>query len=188
MRKQISTHIQQCDTCQRYRQKPTNRAPLMPIAAPAGAFQRLGIDIIGPLPVTSWGRRYILTIEDHLTKWPEAFAIETANAQTIIRILYDEVFSRHSVPKEIITDQGREFVNKAMKAFASSFKIKLWPTTAYHPQANGLTEQMNQTIKWGLSRTRDQLNWDIYLLAILFSIYTSKVTATQQTPFYLVYG
>ena len=47
---------------------------------------------------------------------------------------------------------------------------------------------MNQTIKQGLSRTQDQLNWDIYLLAILFSIRTSKATATQQTPFYLVYG
>ena len=75
-----------------------------------------------------------------------------------------------------------------MKTFASNFRIKLWQTTAYHPQANGLTEQMNQTIKRGLSRTQDQLNWDIYLPAILFSIHISKATATQQTPFYLVYG
>ena len=125
MRKQISAHIQQCDTCQRYQQKPTECTPLMPITVPAGAFQRLGIDIIGSLPVTSQGRCYILTIEDHLTKWPEAFAIETANAQKIIGILYDEVFSHHSVPKEIITDQDHEFVNKAMKTFTSNFKIKL---------------------------------------------------------------
>ena len=119
----------------------------MPIPAPAGAFQRLGIDIIGPLPVTCQGRYSILTIEDHLTKWPEVFAIETTDAQTIIGILYDEIFSCHGIPQEIITDQGCEFVNKAMKTFASNFKIKLRPTTAYHPQANGLTERMNQTIK-----------------------------------------
>ena len=58
-------------------------------------------------------------------KWPEVFAIETADAQTIIGILYDEVFSHHGVLKKIITDQGCKFVNKAMKTFASSFKIKL---------------------------------------------------------------
>ena len=73
-------------------------------------------------------------------KWPEVFTIETADAQTIIGILYDEIFSHYGFSQEIITDQGHKFVNKAIKTFASNFKIKLRQTTAYYPQMNELTE------------------------------------------------
>ena len=112
MRKQISTHIQQCDTCQRYQQKPTDKAPLMPISASARAFQRLGIDIIGPLPVTCQGRYYILTIEDHLTKWPEVFAIETANTQTIIGILYNKFSATMVSPRKSLQTKAENLSTK----------------------------------------------------------------------------
>jgi hypothetical protein len=47
------------------------------MAIPVGyPFEIMGADIIGPLPVSNNGHRYILTFTDHFTKWVEAFALK----------------------------------------------------------------------------------------------------------------
>ena len=72
-------------------------------------FQRIAMDVIGPLPCTQRGNRFILTICDYATRYPEAIALHSVKAPRVAKELVN-LFSRVGVPDEILTDQGTNFV------------------------------------------------------------------------------
>ena len=95
------------------------------------------MDLIGPLPVTSQGNRYIIVMTEYLTKWVEAKAIPNKKAETIAEFLYNDVIARFGTPERMLTDQGTEFVNELMTLFWNKYRVKHIITTPYHPQGNG---------------------------------------------------
>ena len=155
IRQQVIDFIQTCLICQQYQQKGKSQAPLQPIEPPVNILERWGIDVIGPLPATICHNKYILVLVEHLSKWPEAFPMQLADALTITGHLH-EITRRYGAPKELISDQGTEFINKLVSTYAKIHGIQLKQTTAYYPQTNGMTEQMNQTIKKGLAKSAKQ--------------------------------
>ena len=68
-------------------------------------FDRIALDIVGPLPKTSRGHRYILVLVDYATPYPEAQPLRAATAKAVARELM-LLFSRVGIAKEVITDQG----------------------------------------------------------------------------------
>ena len=95
---------------------------------------------MGPLPWTLTGKRYIILAIDFFTKWPEAVAVEEADAQTVVKFLHQDIICRHGVPEEITSDRGTEFLNDLVKEFERTYHIKHIKTTTYHPQGNGQKE------------------------------------------------
>ena len=77
----IKKYVETCDVCQR-QGKPTRTEEMRPIKV-GQAFDRLGIDIVGPLKPTSMKKRYIIVATDYFTKWPEARAIEKVDSITV---------------------------------------------------------------------------------------------------------
>ena len=71
----------------------------------------LGIDLMGPYPTTPRENKYIFTCTDFFTKWVEAFPIKSKNENCVGECLA-KIFYRHGAPEKILSDQGREFVNK----------------------------------------------------------------------------
>lgn len=68
-------------------------------------FERVGLDIVGPIPKSARGHQYMLVIVDYAPRYPEAVPLRKANAQQIAKELF--LFSsRVEIPKEIIADQG----------------------------------------------------------------------------------
>jgi hypothetical protein len=109
MREDISIWISQCEICGA--NKPPNKsskAPLgsMPMEAP---LYRMGTYLLGPLPVTPRGNKYILTITDYFTKWVEIVAVPDQTAVTCAQIMLNEVVCRFGCPLAIHSDQGRNF-------------------------------------------------------------------------------
>ena len=78
---------------------------------PSQSWKQIGIDIVGPLPCTEHGNKYIIVVTDYFTKWPEAKASPTKEAGNVADFLFD-LFLRHGCPDIAISDQGREFCNK----------------------------------------------------------------------------
>ena len=68
---------------------------------------------MGPLTMTSQGNQYILTMTCYFSKWVEAFPTSDNTAVTVARALYT-ANCRHGAPNDIVTDQGREFVNQVV--------------------------------------------------------------------------
>ena len=102
---------------------------------------------MGPLPQTWNGKKYVIVAIDHFTKWVEARALESNDAQNILTFVYEDIICRHGVPQIITSDRGSEFVNELIKALTRVYKIHHIKTTAYHPQGNGQTERTNDTLK-----------------------------------------
>ena len=81
-------------------------------------------------------------------------------------------------------------MNELMATLYQEFRIRHITTTAYHPQANGLVERANQTLKNTISKAVSQYggDWDLYLPSALFAIRTMRQDSTRFTPFELLYG
>ena len=125
-------------------------------------MERIAMDILGPLPTSDNGNKYILIVSDYFTRWVEAYPIADQEAQTIADVLTKEFICRFGVPLLIHTDQGRNFESKLMAEVCELLDIKKTRTTAYHPQSDGMVERFNQTLEAQLSKFADhnQRYWD----------------------------
>jgi transposase InsO family protein len=74
---------------------------------------------------------------DYVTKWVEAKPLLHANEQSIVDFLFEDIFTRFGVPREIVTDQGAQFTSKLVQKIIEQYKIKHRKSSPYHPQANG---------------------------------------------------
>ena len=115
-------------------------------------FQRVAIDIIGPLnPRTTHGNKYILTLVDYATRYPEAVALPSIEAERVAEALL-EMFCRLGIPREMLTDRGSQFTSDMMNELSRLLSLKQLTTTPYHPMCNGLVEGFNGTLKMMLKR------------------------------------
>ncbi|KAL1250544.1 hypothetical protein QQF64_018340 [Cirrhinus molitorella] len=81
-------------------------SPLIPLPFIEVPFERIGMDLVGPLPKSSRGHEHILVIVDYATRYPEAVPLRKATAKAIAQELF-LLFSRVGIPAEILTDQDR---------------------------------------------------------------------------------
>ena len=94
MKQDIQEHIRTCDRCQK-RNPRKDEIARQASKMPDYLFQHIGIDVIGPLPWTMTGKRYIVLAIDWLTKWLEAQAIESADAQTIAQFIHEQIIYQY---------------------------------------------------------------------------------------------
>ena len=190
MYEDVRTYIESCDSCQR-RGRARRRERLLPLKVGV-PFDKIGIDIKGPLPLTTKGNRYLVVAMDYFTKWPEAKAIPNAQAKTVARFIFDEIICRHGVPKEILSDRGTHFNNNLIEELCRRYDTKHRLTSSYRPQTNGMVERFNRTIGESLAKLiipkDENKEWDDYVNAVLLAYRTKKHETTGFTPFYLVYG
>ena len=107
----VEKWVKECKQCQR-RNSPPHRAqaPLETIQAEY-PFQKISWDIMGPLPVSAKGHKYILVVTDLFTKWVEAFPLRSTESTTLATVLVDEIVCRlYGVPTNIHSDQGANLV------------------------------------------------------------------------------
>ena len=103
-----------CPQCQLVARKlKSKRAPLKPVEIVTEPFKKIAIDIVGELPRTTTGHKYILTIVDYATWYPEAIPLRTRNAKTVAEALI-QYFSGVGIPDEIVSDQGSNFMSKLL--------------------------------------------------------------------------
>ena len=152
-------------------------------------FHRIAMDIVGPLPRTRSGNKYVLTICDYATKYPEAIPLPSIEAERIAKELVI-VFSRMGIPKEILTDQGTKFMSTLLQEVYQLLNITPIRTSPYHPQTNGLVERLNGTLKSMIKKftSKSQKDWDECLPYFLFAYREAVKESTGFAPFELLYG
>ncbi|RWS21970.1 pol polyprotein-like protein, partial [Leptotrombidium deliense] len=190
MSKDVKTYIESCKECQFSNQKSKMKHGLMQQMPTASPFQIVAIDFAGPLPKTSRQNEYIVVLIDFGTRWIEAKALRSATADSVINFLQESVFLRHSIPKQLISDRGVQFVSGKFQEFLNENGVKHTQTSAYHPQSNGCVERQNRTLKNIMSKyvASHQKDWDLILPYAVYACNTSEQKSTKQTPFRLLYG
>jgi len=118
-----------CPECTEYhRGKLAKQGPLKPVL-PGAPYERWYIDLTGPHPKSERGHLWILTCMDSFTKWTEAFPLRNKEAETVAKVLVEQVFSRFGVPLSMLSDQGKEVDGRIMNEVCRLFGIKKLRTT-----------------------------------------------------------
>jgi len=101
-----------------------------------------------------------------------------------------QIYSRVGVPREILTDQGTQFISDLMKEVERLLSIRHMITTPYHPQCNGLCERFNGTLKQMLKKlcVEKPKDWDRYIEPVLFAYREGPQESLGFSPFELLYG
>lgn len=192
MDKDIEEYVRTCQKCNERKTSVTDRAPVpMQITTPlTRPFQKVALDIVGPLPKTHAGNQYILTFQDHFSKYPEAFPLTDQKAGTIAKVFVEEIICRHGTPEKLLTDQGANFTSELFQEMCKLLRIDKLQTTAYHPESNGIVERSHQTIMAGLSQfiEEDQRNWDVWLPYVMMAYRSTPHNTTKYSPYYLLHG
>ena len=187
----ITRYCRSCDVCQRTCPKgKVGKVPLGKMPLLDTPFKRVAVDIIGPIdPVTDKGNRYILTVVDYATRYPEAVPLKRITTEAVAEALVG-IYSRVGVPEQILSDMGKQFVSDLMKEVNRLLSIKQLTTTPYHPACNGLVERFNGTLKSMLRKmsTERPKDWDRYVDPLLFAYREAPQESLGFSPFELLYG
>ncbi|QRV93047.1 Retrovirus-related Pol polyprotein from transposon [Ceratobasidium sp. AG-Ba] len=191
MESTIKDYIRQCDLCQKAKPKRHGqRGFLQSIPIPSQPFEVVTMDFITDLPESN-GYDAILTIVDKLTKYTHFIPCKkTINEVETALLFHDHIWSHYGLPRQIITDRDSRWTGSFWEHLTSLVGIKRSLTTAYHPQADGQSEIMNQTLEIALrSFVAPSLdNWDTILSGFTFAYNTTTHTSTGFTPAYLLRG
>ena len=186
----VATYCRTCDTCQKTAKFHNPQiAPLHPLPIVGAPFQRIGIDILGPLPRTPARKAYILVVCDYGTRFPFAIPLANIEAGTIAEALIG-IFSDFGIPKEIQSDQGTDFTAKLTKELYHMLGIDPVFSTPYHAATNGLVENFVGTMK-SMIRSLSEVElktWDKYIPLFLFAYREVPHDSLGFSPFELVFG
>ena len=185
----IKAFIEQCPTCQaNARNLPRTRLQITD--TPTKPFEKLGIDLIGPLLPSKSNNRYILTVICHLTGWAEAYAIPDKTSRSVWNALYTQFFSRYGFPQCIVTDCGKEMTSCDIRTNFGALGIEHRQTTPGNPRSNGVTERFNQTLKGTLRKlvNNNTSEWETQLAEALLAYRMSENQGRNSSPFYAIFG
>lgn len=120
------------------------RPPLHPISVSC-PFQILEVDIM-ELPLTKSGNRYTIVFHDFLSKWPLIFTAPDQKATPLAHLLTKELIPVFGVPDALLLDHGTNLLSHIMRDVCELLGTTKLNTTAYHPQCDGMVEQINRTL------------------------------------------
>ncbi len=174
-----------CCECQLVNPPASPKAPLRPLPLMQVPFERIGMDLIGPLERSARGHRFALVLVDYATRYPEAVALRNISAKSVAVALFCMI-SRVGILKEILTDQGMAFMSQTIRKLYELLGIKSVHNSIYHPQTDGLVERFNRTLKTMIRKFVhvDAKNQE----PLLFAVREVPQASTGFSPFELLYG
>ena len=191
LREDVERWCQQClDCAQAKSPTPSARGPMVPSRV-GFPMERVALDILGPLPTSKRGNKYILVITDYFTRWAEALSLPNQEAVTVAQALFNEWICRFGAPDAIHSDQGRNFESNMFAELCRLLGIHKTRTTPYHPQSDGLVERLNRTLRMLLTTHMQHVpedTWDDHLPSLMLAYRSSVHESVKFTPHYLMFG
>lgn len=186
MRKTIKQWVQNCIACQKSKIQRHTRSALKKYSAPNERFEHVNIDIVGPLP-PSGNFKYILTMIDRFSRWPEAAPMIDQTAATVAKTIIETWVSRFGCPAKITVDRGGQFKSELFNQLNMAIGCKHFRTTSYHPQSNGIIERWHRTLKASLM-CQQTASWAYSLPTVLLGLRTVHKDDIDASPAEMLYG
>ena len=188
LRQDVTDHIKNCAKCALLKNPP--RVPIMQPYQVRRPGEMVALDIVGPLPRTFRGNRYILTFIDHFTRYAEGEPLRDITAKTVARTFVNKFITRHGAPEKLLTDQGTNFVSKLFKGTSRLLGVEKIQTTPYRPSANGRIERLHRTLVDSLTAyvNRNGTDWDNWLPLVLAAYRSAVHSSTGYSPNLLTFG
>jgi len=104
------------------------------------------MDIIGPFAPGKGQTKFLLVGIDYFTKWIEVEPLASISTKNVQSVVWKSIVCGFGVPNTIITDNGRQFIDRGLQSFYDDLGIKSITTSVEHPQTNGQAEATNKVI------------------------------------------
>ena len=184
----IKKYCEQCESCIKAKTSP-DLVPIKKYPIPLRPFHTVSADLLGPLPITSLGNKFILVIRDYTTRYSTLTALENKEADSVIQG-FRNMFANYGPSLVCVTDNGTEFVNEKFREFLTFFNTRKVEISPYHPESQGLAERLNRDINKLIRIYSNDLNieWDIVLPTLQLTINNTFNSSIGDTPFYALYG
>lgn len=191
MSQDVKAFVDSCQVCQAReapREKPAGTMRSFIVFEP---MQLVAIEALGPLPASLSGMRHVMVAVDCFSRHMDATATADVQGQTFALFLKCFV-ARYGVPVAIITNNAPTFCNQAAKEVLSHYAIEHRRSTPHHHEGNAIVERAIQTLQEKIALiTHDpvaSVNWEDELPAEVWSLNTTVHSATEYTPFKLLFG
>ena len=175
---EIERHVKDCNTCQIYSRQPPV-APLHPWEWPGRTWHRINIDYAGPFE-----DRMLLILVDAHSKFIDAHIVSSATTSVTLTKLR-QTFSFTGLPHTIVSDNGSCFTSDEFEQFCRANGIKHVRCSPYHPSSNGAAERAVQTVKFGLRKTKGNLEDRLYTLLARYRVTPQGTTGRAPAEFML---
>ena len=199
MKEHISIYAKCCNTCQHIKSGVHNsfKKGGMKLFVATRPFEQISVDIVGPLPTTRTGNRYIVTIIDKFSRYCMLNPVADITALSTIKAI-DNWTAIFGPPKSILSDNGPQFISAIYQDYMENHGgVNVKYTTTYHPQCNGQIERLHRWVKQrlslisydgGLNFVDGRDDWSDYLNIIQYTYNSTPNRMTSYSPMEIVLG
>ena len=188
MSNDVKNYVAACDACQHEKASFKLRTTLHPLPI-ARLFERVSLDLVGPLVTTRKGNQHLVVAIDGYSKYVIAAPIPNKLASTVADFFLQQVICRISCPVTVRTDHGSEF-KWQFSDLMTKYGISHQMSSPHNPQSNGQVERSNQSIIHSIRRSMHEHlnNWDDYVHTSVYGYNISKQASTGFSPHYMLYN
>ena len=186
----VRRFVRNCDMCGRSKVwRERKQGFLKPMPIPDRVWSEISMDFIVDLPLSD-GCTNLMVITDRLSKGVILSACPDITAETVAKIFIRDFYRLHGLPKAIVSDRGTQFTGLLWTRVCALLKVVRRLSTAFHPQTDGSTERMNDTVEvfFRVFVNYDQDNWVALLPMAELAINNRNAASTGVSPFFLAHG
>jgi hypothetical protein len=192
--KDVAQYVRNCHLCKR--SKASRSAPqgwLKPLEIPYRPWTSISMDYVINLPDCKRDGityKHILVVVDRLTKMRHFIPCASLEADELANRFLQAIYSLHGCPDNIISDRGSQFISTFWNTLSQRLGIVLKPSSAYHPQTDGQTENANGFMEQYLRAYTNfvQDDWVDWLPLAEFACNNQVNETTKVAPFFANYG
>ena len=111
IKKDVVAHVTSCILCVRRKAMGATKAPLQPLPPVYEIWERIAMDIVGPVRESRKGYRYILVISDYASRFVMTIPMKDQTARTVAKCLVQKVITKYGAPQNVLTDRGTNFLS-----------------------------------------------------------------------------
>jgi len=186
----IRLQINLCKSCAERKSGNAGLQPLPQHSTVGFPFEKVAIDITGPLPPAHNGHRYILGIIDYYSKYPVLVSIPNVDAKTVAEAVIRHWVAIFGAPFSIHSDRGTCFQSELFREMCAFLNIHKTKTAPYYPQADGVIERLFRTVKDMIYATvkSHRRDWYSTLPIIELGLRSSICSSTRFSPYQILFG
>jgi len=189
LREIVTKYVATCPMCLSTKRKYTKDCEIRMFPVPSRCFEQVHLDLVGPLPRSERGRKYIMVVTDRLSRYTIAESITDKSAETVVEALHRRIIVEYSTPSVLLSDNAKEFVSELMSEMCRYYGVRKVHCASYHPASNGLVERANAKVVAALrtSVSQNQTDWDTLVPYAQVAINCAYHHSIGDVPHYLVY-
>jgi transposase InsO family protein len=188
MAKDITAWARDCQACARAKVTRQPAPALQRIPVPRQRFSHIHVNLVGPLPTSKEGYRYLFTVIDRSSRWLEAVPLSAMDTEACADALISNWVARYGVPAAVTSDQGRQFTSSLWSHACKALGVQHNTTTAYHPQSNSMVERVHRQLKESLKARLATADWPQHLPWVLLGIRTTPKEDSGRSAAEMVFG